>query len=249
MQAERGKRLIVFSLFSYNEKKNVRNQETMQELSDRRKKRCDRIKAAIMLEGALLLVVGMIFFDHTGLWKKETVETTSEGVIKWVDFKVSYEALCKAYEYDVETYGTEVHLDWIELLAYVEAKSGGEFGVNAVSDMKEIAEKLEKKETTMEEAVKGLEYYPYYHEAYQAVLGGFVGEYEIQEKEGGNYVKKYGLKAFSPIAKGFPYSDYDDFGVSRSYGYRRQHLGHDMMGQVGTPSCIINDIIFCHCYT
>lgn len=49
------------------------------------------------------------------------------------------------------------------------------------------------------------------------------------------WVTKYGLKAFSPIAKNFPYSDYDDFGVARSYGYKRQHLGHDMMGQVGTP--------------
>lgn len=46
---------------------------------------------------------------------------------------------------------------------------------------------------------------------------------------------KYGLKAFSPIAKGFPYNDYDDFGAARSYGFKRQHLGHDMMGQVGTP--------------
>ena len=46
---------------------------------------------------------------------------------------------------------------------------------------------------------------------------------------------KYGLKAFHPLAKNFPYSHYDDFGVSRSYGYRRQHLGHDMMGQTGTP--------------
>ena len=46
--------------------------------------------------------------------------------------------------------------------------------------------------------------------------------------------KVYGLKAYSPIAKEFPYSDYDDFGVSRSYGYKRNHLGHDMMGQVGT---------------
>ena len=235
MQAERGKRLIVFSLFSYNEKKNFKTKGTMQELSDRRKKWCDRLKAAILVEGALVLVVGMLFFDHMGIWRKETVETTAEGTIKWVDFKVSYEALCKAYEYDVETYGTEAHLDWIELLAYVAAKSGGEFGVNAVSEIKEIAEKIEKKETTMEAAVKGLKYYPYYHEAYEAVLGGFVGEYEIQEKEGGDYVKKYGLKAFSPIAKGFPYSDYDDFGVSRSYGYKRQHLGHDMMGQVGTP--------------
>ena len=36
--------------------------------------------------------------------------------------------------------------------------------------------------------------------------------------------------------------DYDDFGVSRTYGYKRNHLGHDMMGQVGTPICIINRI-------
>ena len=43
------------------------------------------------------------------------------------------------------------------------------------------------------------------------------------------------VKSFSPIAKGFEYNDYDDFGSSRSYGYRRPHLGHDMMGRVGTP--------------
>ena len=30
------------------------------------------------------------------------------------------------------------------------------------------------------------------------------------------FAEKYGLKAFHPIAKRFPYSDYDDFGVSRS---------------------------------
>ena len=70
-----------------------------------------------------------------------------------------------------------------------------------------------------------------------------VGEIEIEEPAEGeegkkNWMKKYGLKAFHPIAKGFPYSDYDDFGVSRTYGYKRNHLGHDMMGQTGTP--IIN---------
>ena len=65
-----------------------------------------------------------------------------------------------------------------------------------------------------------------------------MGEYEIQkETEEGKieWKKCYGLKAFSPIAKGFEYNDYDDFGASRSYGYSRPHLGHDMMGQVGTP--------------
>ena len=80
---------------------------------------------------------------------------------------------------------------------------------------------MKNKELTFDEAAEKLKYFSYYKEAYSAVLGGLVGEYEIQESEGGPYVKKYGLKAFSPIAKGFPYSDYDDFGVSRSYGYKK----------------------------
>ena len=65
-----------------------------------------------------------------------------------------------------------------------------------------------------------------------------LGEFEIEKIDKNGKVtkeKKYGLKAFSPIAKGFPYQDYDDFGASRSYGYERKHLGHDMMGQIGTP--------------
>jgi len=86
-----------------------------------------------------------------------------------------------------------------------------------------------------------MDYYDYYLEAYEAVLGGMVGEYEMEtEAEDGtrSFETRYGLKAFSPIARGFDYSDYDDFGSSRSYGYKRPHLGHDMMGQIGTPICI-----------
>lgn len=45
----------------------------------------------------------------------------------------------------------------------------------------------------------------------------------------------YGVCAYSPIAKGYYYNHYDDFGASRSYGYKRNHLGHDLMGSVGTP--------------
>ena len=38
-----------------------------------------------------------------------------------------------------------------------------------------------------------------------------------------------------PIAEGWYYEGYDDFGQSRTYGYARRHLGHDMLGSVGTP--------------
>lgn len=196
---------------------------------------CRRIRAAIILEAAAFLVLLMVLISENGIPGGQAVTVTGDGYIKWVDFNVSYEALCKAYTYDVESYGQKIHLDWIELLAYVGAKNGGDFDSGAVRELGKIADKIMGEETTMENAAKDLKYYSYYKEAYTAVLGGLVGEYEIQETEDGPYVKKYGLKGFSPVAKGFEYSDYDDFGVSRDYGYRRQHLGHDMMGQIGTP--------------
>ena len=161
--------------------------------------------------------------------------------IKWVDFNVSYEALCAAYELDVQSYDAPVHLNWIELLAYAAARQGGEFGKEALKNIDECASELREGES-MEKLTEKLKYYPYYLEAYTAVLGGFVGEYEAEGE------KRYGLKAFSPIAKDFPYTDYDDFGASRSYGYARPHLGHDMMGQIGTPNSIKNYIEIQPCY-
>ena len=171
-------------------------------------------------------------------WAQEAI---SNGYIKWVDFNVSYEALCKAYEWDVKTYEDPVHVDWIEILAYLGACYGGDFSSHAKKlnkDMNKLVKKLTEDGCTMDELTKDMKYYTYYEEAYRAVLGGLVGEYEIEKTdESGNksWGKVYGLKAYSPIAKGFEYSHYDDFGSGRSYGYKRKHLGHDMMGQVGTP--------------
>ncbi len=171
-------------------------------------------------------------------WAREAM---SEGYIKWVDFDVTYEALCLAYEWDVNTYGKEVHIDWVELLAYLGACYGGNFETHAKQlerDVERYVNKLIKDNCTVEELTEGMEYYAYYEEAYRAVLDGLVGEYEIEETDSaGNstWVRVYGLKGYSPIAKGFPYEDYEDFGASRSYGYDRKHLGHDMMGAIGTP--------------
>ena len=43
--------------------------------------------------------------------------------IKWVDFTVPYEALNKAFRYDVDTCQAPVHLNWVNLLAYLGALS------------------------------------------------------------------------------------------------------------------------------
>ncbi len=178
-------------------------------------------------------------FDISSSSTETVIETTSgNDYIKWVDFGITYEALCLAYELDVTSYDSPVHLNWIDLLAYAGAKCGGNFDKNSLATIQKLANELLAEETTMDELTKDMKYYEYYLEAYDAVLGGMVGEYKIEQaNDSGEKTMKtvYGLKAFSPIAKGFPYSDYDDFGSSRSYGYKRQHLGHDMMGQIGTP--------------
>ena len=75
---------------------------------------------------------------------------------------------------------------------------------------------------------------------YGAVLDGMVGEYDIQTEDSYNngtieMETRYGLKAYSPIAYGYSFSHYDDFGASRSYGFSRNHLGNDLLGNVGTP--------------
>lgn len=197
------------------------------------------LAAAVCFMAAISLIYGGILLGirENALTKASSGDISGKDYIKWVEFNVTKEAMQQAYEYDVSTHGTDCPLNWIELLAYLGAKYGGDFGHYKPSDMEEIVRLLQSKEKTMQEITKNMKYYSYYREAYEAVLGGMVGEYEIAEgkERADKWTKKYGLKAFHPIAKGFPYADFDDFGVSRSYGYRRNHLGHDMMGQVGTP--------------
>ncbi len=168
----------------------------------------------------------------------DSANAGKEDTIKWVDFSVSYDALCLAYDWDKNTHGTEHEVNWIELLAYTAAKSGGTFEKEALEILDTTAKKLSSGEIAMEELIKDMKYYNYYYQAYSAVLDGMVGEYET-EAEGENGQKSvqkvYGLKAYFPLARGFDYSHYDDFGAGRSYGYKRKHLGHDMMGLVGTP--------------
>lgn len=165
---------------------------------------------------------------------------TEKDYIKWVSFDVSCKAMNSAYKYDVASQDEEVKINWIELLALLGCKYGGDFSKFKEKHMTELVNKLDKKEETIESLTKGLKYYNYYYEAYSAVLGGMVGTYKIEVADeassgGKRWEEKYGLKAFLPIAKNYPFSHFDDFGTSRSYGFRRKHLGHDMMGSVGTP--------------
>ncbi len=150
--------------------------------------------------------------------------------ISWVDFQVPYESMKYALDQDIATSEQELHLSWIDILALAACRTGGKCGLSSV---KKAAEGL-KKGASPEELLGTLyQYYDYYHQAYTAALGGLVGSYAIEKD--GRWIPAYGLKAFSPVAAGYGYRHCDDFGVSRSFGFQRKHLGHDLMGSLGTP--------------
>ena len=159
--------------------------------------------------------------------------------INWVDFSITYQALSDTLDADLNSYDKKTKLNWVELLAYLGTKYGGNFRKYKKSDLSNLICEIENGNDIEKMGTK-LGNYNYYKEAYGAVLDGFVGEFEVEtdpKDSNGNKIieKKYGLKAFSPIARGYSYSHYDDFGSSRSYGFRRKHLGHDLMGGIGTP--------------
>lgn len=157
--------------------------------------------------------------------------------IKWVELNASTKALEDTMNLDISTYDKLYHISWIDSLSYLACKNGNNFSSYKSSQLNEMVEKLGDS-YTIDDLMKDNKYYDYYKRAFSAALGGILGEYEKMAPDGNGGKKKvtgYGLVAYSPIAEGFTYSHYDDFGVSRTYGYRRTHQGNDLMGYVGTP--------------
>ena len=150
--------------------------------------------------------------------------------IKWVDFSVPYESLRYAMQVDIETAEKEKHISWIDTLALAGCRTGGKCGLSSV---KKAVSDLKGDKSPQELLGELYKYYAYYHAAYDAVLGGLLGNYTIEID--GQWKPTYGLKAFSPIAAGYGYSHCSDFGNSRSFGFARKHLGNDLMGGLGTP--------------
>lgn len=163
----------------------------------------------------------------------------SDSYIKWVDFKGTSSVLSILAKVDISSHEKDesIKFNWIELMAYLGCKYGGNLAMFKQSDLDKLLEKLRSGEK-MDDITSNMKLYNYFFQSYDAIFHEYIGEYEIETPDDlGNktYVKKYGLKAFLPIAKNYGFSHYKDFGSARSYGYRRVHLGNDLLGSIGTP--------------
>lgn len=157
--------------------------------------------------------------------------------IKWAELNVTARAIADAVELDIATYDKLYHISFIDTLSYLAMKNGNNWSSYNKSQLDKMTESLGDIYTVSDLAGEN-QYFRFYKEVFSAALGGLVGEYTKQVPDGQGGIKTesgYGLVAYSPVAEGFSYSHYDDFGNSRSYGYKRRHLGNDLMGNVGTP--------------
>lgn len=154
------------------------------------------------------------------------------GYIKWVSFDVTQSAMRDALNADIASADGDCHIDWIELLAVLGAKYGGNFKSYKKADLNAVINKI-KDGKAYEEIGSKYGNYEYFLKAYSAVLAEFCGQYAIKTES--SFETKYGLKVFSPIAGGYYFSHCDDFGNSRSFGFKRKHLGNDLMGNIGAP--------------
>lgn len=163
----------------------------------------------------------------------QDASSSKDSYIKWVDFKVDASVLKKLSSLDISSHNNneEIKLNWIELMAYLGCKYGGNLSSLNQADLDNLLLEL-RSGKTMEELTSNMKLYNYFYESYDAIFHEYIGEYEISSQdENGNivYEKKYGLKSFLPIAKNYSFSHYKDFGNSRSYGYKRIHLGNDLL--------------------
>lgn len=197
------------------------------------------IVAAFCIFALICCAAGMRLTEKNSVpaQQPEAESATSESYIKWVDFSPTYSVLADTMELDISTYKTQRHLSWIDTLSYLACKNGGNFSGYKRSQLDKLVEALGD-DMTPDDLMRENKYYNFYKKAYGAVLSGMLGEYTKAAPDGSGGIKAvegYGLRAYSPIAEGFWFSHYDDFGDSRSFGYKRRHLGNDLMGSIGTP--------------
>lgn len=200
-----------------------------------------KLKKLLLILFSILLISGAVFFV---MYRNKKISISAEEnkkFIKYVEFNPNYKILKEAMNEDIKSHNSnqDVKIDWIRILAYLATKYGGKFDKYKNNDIKNYVEKVKNGENP-EQNLENQKLFNYYLEAYGTILKDFLGEFEYKNKND-ETVKTYGLKARCPIAKGYPFHHYDDFGARRTFGYSRPHLGHDMFCSIGTPVVAVED--------
>ncbi|MCL2228251.1 MAG: M23 family metallopeptidase [Firmicutes bacterium] len=156
---------------------------------------------------------------------EESQESIEKSNIRWIDFNASSKIIKKAQSAHKKFLENQIdNIGTCELLAFVATKNGNKFNFKTDGPvLDKLVGEIKAGNTASLDKYADNKYFKYYVESFHAVLDGIIDPLT------GNTI------GFHPIAKDFWHTGYDDFGVGRSYGFKRKHLGHDLFGGVGTP--------------
>ena len=82
-------------------------------------------------------------------FKKSNYSVSAEenkNFIKYVEFNPCYEALEKAMHEDIKSHNENIQINWIEILAYLGAKYGGNFKKYNKEDIEKLVQRLKNGE-------------------------------------------------------------------------------------------------------
>ena len=96
----------------------------------------------------VILLSGISIFYSLAIEDTDKEERESKkDFIKWVDFNVTSEALNLTAKLDIDSHNKkeELTFNWIELLAYLSCKNGGNFKNFKANDLNLLVEELKKR--------------------------------------------------------------------------------------------------------
>ena len=135
-------------------------------------------------------------------------------------FDASIPAIRKAMTVPLRSEDSGVRTD---LLALTAAQYGGDFSEYRDEDLQKLASDLNSGKS-IKLIAADIKDFEAYSTLYHRVLDGIAGG-----------------KGYFPVADGFYCEHYSDFGDERTYGGKRQHLGHDIFCSEGTPVIAVED--------
>lgn len=102
----------------------------------------------IILISSFFIISNSIETSSIMFWNNATIHLEeNEDYIKWVDFKVTSDAMKKTAKLDIDSHNSnsKIKYNWIELLSYLACKNGGNFKKFNQNDLDNLIEQLNKR--------------------------------------------------------------------------------------------------------
>lgn len=102
----------------------------------------------IILISSFLIISNSIEISSLIFWNNSTIDLDeNENYIKWVDFKITADAMKKTATLDINSHNSDskIKYNWIELLAYLACKNGGNFKQFNQNDLDKLIEQLDNR--------------------------------------------------------------------------------------------------------